>query len=288
MHRFDKIYADLKWALTSPPLVSLHALHQSGAPKSSLFEFTADERRMILARSLAWRDRLVEWIATKHHRRLGMYFEDLLEWALWIARPGAMVHRGVQVSSGGQTSGELDFILSDLRQTIHVEAAIKFYVYDDRDSGLGAFWGPQRNDRLDLKLKKICGQQLKLPVPQEYIAPLNHSVETRAFLRGMLFYGWDIFSHGTFPTVTGVAHHHLRGWWVYADEAEFLWKSEPDIYFLKLDRLEWVSPIEVLDMQRVTQVLSLESEERHVIFVRLKYVQGRFVERDRGFLLRRI
>ena len=191
--------------------------------------------------------------------------------------------RGVQINVDGLTLGELDFVTRSLSRTIHIEAAIKFFIYDPKDTGMGAFWGAQRKDRLDIKLKKICDQQLRLSVPSEYCAPIASEVETRILLKGMLFYPWEMFKNRDFPFIPGLSTNHLRGWWLYEDA--YAVASGADIKWLRLERLEWMSPVYVLDLGRITDVPALDDDHR--IFIRVRVIGSVCQEVDRGFILRR-
>lgn len=77
-----------------------------------------------------------------------------------------LLYENVQVMEGNQTIGELDFIVEDLvaKQTIHMELAYKFYLYDPNISlePINNWIGPNRNDSLKKKLEKLKAKQFPL------------------------------------------------------------------------------------------------------------------------------
>ncbi|TVP87966.1 MAG: DUF1853 family protein [Pseudomonadaceae bacterium] len=147
--------------------------------------------------------------------RLGLYFEDLYEHLLCDLLGWELLGRNLPVREGGRTLGELDFLLRNPHNGAieHHEIAIKFYLgYPDH--GYNLWYGPNANDRLDLKSERLLGHQrslssleatrdmlmgVGLPVPET----------TRVFMPGYLFYPAEV----SLKAPQQVADNHLRGYW---------------------------------------------------------------------------
>lgn len=147
--------------------------------------------------------------------RLGIYFENLVAFLLQYAAKVENLKIGIPVLENKITVGEYDFLFSEPEhnQKMHWEAAVKFYLaYGER------FIGPGGQDRLDLKLRKIFDQQLRLPER----AGLK-DVVSKVFLKGRLFYplkpDWASARETASPALSKT---HLRGWWIRQNELETL------------------------------------------------------------------
>lgn len=90
--------------------------------------------------------------------RLGVYFENLWEFAFRHHPDYELLHRNLPLRADGRTLGELDFVVHHLPSgaTEHWEVAVKFYLQVDAKHWVG----PGLRDRLDIKLARMRDHQL--------------------------------------------------------------------------------------------------------------------------------
>ncbi|PHI21504.1 hypothetical protein CEQ90_01415 [Lewinellaceae bacterium SD302] len=98
-------------------------------------------------------------------RRLGKLVEELIFYQLKKQDSISWICDNLQIQDGKRTIGEIDALFYRNDQAVHLEVAYKFYLYDtleQYDQPLGHWIGPNRNDRLDYKLKKLHDRQFSL------------------------------------------------------------------------------------------------------------------------------
>ena len=112
--------------------------------------------------------------------RLGKLVERFLVHQLQHIPNYTILSENYQVQNGTQTIGELDCLLLEDAQPIHLEIVYKFYLYD-ASVGTTQFehWiGPNRRDSLHKKLTKLKQKQLPLlynPLTQTYLKTLGYN-----------------------------------------------------------------------------------------------------------------
>ncbi len=225
---------DLAWVMRSPNLlVGKNVVSESWCAEA--------------LKRLPGPDKIEEKIAHGYHthgptHRLGIYFETLVHY--WLAEiiHVPVLHTNVQVMGEGRTLGEFDFLFVDPAnsKTTHWETAIKFYLYSEARE---LYFGPAGNDRLDLKMKKIFEQQLPLSRQPE-AAPIFerlglHDVESKAFVKGMLFYPLES-DWRTPPKIKGVSESHARGWWTHFTH-DFLALANQHTRWRILEKAAWLT-----------------------------------------------
>lgn len=154
--------------------------------------------------------------SAKYNRRLGRFFENIVHASLYALYPDAAIYANIQIRKP-YAPGELDFVIVQPKHLIHLEVALKFYLFDPTPLvSLSNFVGPRRNDRLDLKLKKIFGEQLQRHIPAEIreASRPRSRVERRLWLPGMLFYPWLQYFNEDVPLLAELNPGHARGWWM--------------------------------------------------------------------------
>jgi len=187
---------DLAWALASPPLVRLPT-HDCCWPSSDFF-------KQHYLRSLPWLKKLDEdpgeleaLLAAQKDRRMGKYFETL--WYFWLLHNPRyqVVENNVQVIIDGETLGEIDFVLFDTksRQTVHWELAVKFYLGAGPLHEMKSWYGPNRRDRLDIKVAHLSERQSLLSRDKRASHWLStqgiHIEQCAVILKGRLYYPWN-------------------------------------------------------------------------------------------------
>lgn len=165
----------LIWSLTSPNLLT-----EWVTDDAQPFCYPINEDILIeLTRTLFLDDSIT---SLKNHNRLGKTFEQLIFFYLKhlsqsSPKPAITnLNHGVQIKTFGKhkrTLGEIDFLFHDSlnNQSIHLETAVKFYLADvnqlEQLNEQKAWVGPNRKDRLDLKINKLFSNQLTLTKQQE-------------------------------------------------------------------------------------------------------------------------
>ena len=102
---------------------------------------------------------------TKHlsmlQPRLGKLMEHFVLLDLQASEHTHLISSNVQIFNGKTTIGELDCLLIQAGIPIHLEIVFKFYLYDPAlPQELHRWIGPNRNDTLIFKLKKLKEKQL--------------------------------------------------------------------------------------------------------------------------------
>jgi hypothetical protein len=203
--------------------------------------------------------------ALKIHKflRLGHYAEKLL--AFYFSHEGLLYSHGLQVhSEKSETIGEFDFLLYAQGGLLHIELATKFYLFHrsldaSRPMTVFNYLGPNLNDNLGAKMRKILQQQLTLS-QHECARKLVQSkvIAAKALIKGWLFYH---SSDHSLMSVAGIAANHCMGFWWTIDEFEKL--AIP--YALKLDRLQWLAPAQVAPDEVMDRSMILEALHRHFL-----------------------
>ena len=117
--------------------------------------------------------------------RLGKWIEAYTSFQLNAEIDVDIIEENIQIKRDKRTIGELDLLLLKDNEPIHLEIAYKFYLYDTRAtySNPLEYWiGPNRNDSLSQKIKKLNEKQL----------PLLHKAETVSFLKNLNINPFDV------------------------------------------------------------------------------------------------
>ncbi|PIE36912.1 MAG: hypothetical protein CSA54_02785 [Gammaproteobacteria bacterium] len=167
-----QVLADLQWLIRSPVLIAAEGWLDDA--------FCARSWQRCAGSISALRDSSLQTLCgyagfTPRSQRLGEYFEWLVCLWLFVDPEYSLLHRGLVLrGDDGGTLGELDFIVRDLRRdkTIHLEVAVKFYLRVPEALAEPTRWhwrwfGPQPQDRLDLKYSQMQWQQIPLDAPRQ-------------------------------------------------------------------------------------------------------------------------
>ncbi|WP_237113384.1 DUF1853 family protein [Pseudohongiella spirulinae] len=176
------------------------------------------------------------------HYRLGIYFESLYECMMTELLGWTLLTRNLPVRENGSTLGELDFVLLNpgTGDIEHHEIAVKFYMaYPDSKAEHTPWYGPNPDDRLDLKTTHLLERQLQMScLAQTHAALANMGIppphKRRIFLPGYLFYPLDT----PVSAPESVALNHARGSWQYSSELRDDW-----INWVPLVKPHWLGPM---------------------------------------------
>jgi len=98
------------------------------------------------------------------NQRFGHQMESLFLQIIEHMPNYELVIENLQIFDGKNTLGELDFIVKNhtTEKLIHIELAVKFYIYEPNDNELAGFVGPNHHDSLLDKVKKLRDYQFPL------------------------------------------------------------------------------------------------------------------------------
>lgn len=174
-------------------------------------------------------------------KRLGFYFERLYRVLLEDLLGWDVLLQNQQIQSHGQTIGELDFVVHNRAEDRieHHEIAIKYYLGVPEQTQITHWYGPNANDRLDLKTDRMIRLQSQRTTQPETRALLAGAgiaepIVPRIFMPGYLFYptGAQVIAPDSVPA------NHLRGQWCYLSQI-----TPSDIPgWVVLHKPHWIGP----------------------------------------------
>ena len=247
-------------------------------------ELPPDYRQGVSALAVR-RDRLQE-LEQASAQRLGVYFEHLYACLMTEVLGWELLARNVQISDGGRTLGELDFLVRHpgTGEVEHHEIAVKFYL--GAGAGDPCWYGPNSADRFDLKVKRLLEHQVKMashPASQALLSQkgLPLPVRSRVFMPGYLFYP----AARDCPLPAGSADHPLHGYWYRASQCPL--SLEQCVLLRKPD---WLGPWQQSDqpdgVQAMAQAARIAAGEPPRLFAQLEQdSNGMWRECSRFFLV---
>ena len=127
--------------------------------------------------------------------RLGKYIERFVSFQLQQISSIKILAENIQIQKNKITLGEIDCLLLNDLQPIHLEIIYKFYLYDNTvgNNEIEHFIGPNRKDSLIEKLIKLKEKQLPLLYSNEckdYLHTLNlkvSDIKQRVYFKAQLF-----------------------------------------------------------------------------------------------------
>lgn len=281
----DLILSTFENILRLPPLLNVMDFRSAITKgQTDVLQFTLEPR--MIERAITQLTRSPHLTAPierrfSHHAKMpvGRLFEDCVEIALSTAFPNSQVYRNVPVAesiveSSKINAGELDFVIANFRETIHLEVAVKLYLFNKSSAQndvtaptFADFVGPNNRDRLDLKLNKMLGIQLTKDIPD--LVGINHNaaVKRRLLLVGILFYPWQMYwdqnwshDHNHVHNYFHNNHHnhvewycsvklnpaHARSWWIRSHDFQDFLRHEPSSQFVPLPKHHWFASDEFL------------------------------------------
>lgn len=181
--------------------------------------------------------------------RLGKLVEQFVLFELEQKKYTQLLKSNIQIFRGQVTIGELDCLINEQKENIHLEIVYKFYLYDTSFSEeLDRWIGPNRNDSLVQKLDKLKGNQMPLlyqPETSVVLDDLNIKATDfiqRLYFKAQLFVPFE--SESVFPIINNDC---INGFYIQPKDLA-LFKNHTYYVPSKLDWLvephgdvEWVS-----------------------------------------------
>ncbi|EKO3433211.1 DUF1853 family protein [Vibrio fluvialis] len=177
-----------------------------------------------------------EWPAYEGNQRLGFLYQYLCQQLFTATQRYNAVSEEIQLNDEGRTLGSIDFIVKNRKteQYEHWEVAVKFYLLHQ-----GLWYGPNAQDRLDLKLAHMLEHQLPLSASDAFIDayPLWAHAEQNLLMQGRLYI--NPFEPETVPSdCLGFALNssQINGYWCYQDQQDQI--DEP---LYALTKAQWLT-----------------------------------------------
>lgn len=213
---------------------------------------------------------------------LGKWFERVFLAVLHIAFPFGDVAHSVSDGAGG----ELDFVVSEGRNLMHIECAVKFFLHNHLlGNGLESYVGPAGRDRLDLKLKKMRDVQLRRSVPQA--ADYSNSLTRVLWMSGRVHYRCK-FGELIVPRAgpADLMPGHMVGF--YGEYEDIFPRLREDSVLYELPRPWWMTsleglPIGCMNFFDIFDSVILRSEP--VMVVHVKNQTDGVCELERGWVI---
>lgn len=242
-----RIVRDLWWALSSPSLFGF-----SDPESNAVFieKGIANEDPASHLDLLTYLDQnptlLTSYFPNGYGNRLGKYVEKLIYAYLDLHPDYKVILFSHQIKEGKITIGELDLIYQNIKtkSIIHLELAVKFYLGTGNTGKWKNWYGPNAQDRLDLKLNKLLKKQVHMsshPVLEQTWQSLGfRPQEKHILLKGLLFYPKGQLHQAVHASLPD----HLRSFWTI--QGEFEPESKQSIRIIP--RLNWLSENRISDI----------------------------------------
>jgi uncharacterized protein len=167
--------------------------------------------------------------------RLGFIYQHLCKQLFQASGHYCQIAEEVVLNEQGRTVGSIDFILENKlhSQSEHWEVAIKFYLLHQ-----GAWYGPNAQDRLDIKLNRMLTHQLTLSQRSSFrhAYPQWSQLNPHLLMQGRLY--TNPFNNEFIPAKCldyYLNQSQINGCWCYQHQARNITE---DLYLLQ--KSEWM------------------------------------------------
>lgn len=235
---------DLAWTLTSPALLLDAGIAQRHPLAGSHWADHPERLGAWLTHLDQQPEPLLQWLHSSHNQRLGHYYERLWQFALQRAPGIRLLAANLPIRQGQLTLGELDLLLEDRDGLHHLELAVKFYLgLEHGDRSRHDHWlGPGSQDRLDIKLQRICEHQLQIcstACAQSVLSELTcEAIDSAFWLGGYLFQPWNADP----KSPAGANPEHLKGYWLRQRDWPAFLSHHPNTRWQPQPRHVWLAP----------------------------------------------
>ena len=150
----------------------------------------------------------------------------------------------VQIQNGKITVGEIDCILTENEQPIHLEIIYKFYLHDETfgTTEIEHWIGPNRNDNLVKKLTKLKDKQLPL-LYNSFTIPLlkklklkPENIAQRVYFKAQLFVPYQL-KNSSFNLINNEC---IQGFYIHFNEL----KQFLDCKFFIPSKINWLQKVQ--------------------------------------------
>jgi len=240
---------EMGWSLFGPAIFT-RSLEEMETP----WRIHEDEEALWILKSLEKNpEPLKAFLYSRGDKRLGARFEALWHYFFEQHSFYRILASNFQIGDKSRTFGSLDFLIEDshCREIIHLELAVKFYLFMSTAPGTGLekWIGPNPDDTLGTKLDHLMGHQLPLtttetaraalksrglPIPEKHVA----------IVKGCLFHP----ARSALKTPPPVNPDHPRGEWLRLSAIDTVGQAFADARFGIVDKTLWLDPAPRLDL----------------------------------------
>jgi hypothetical protein len=249
----EKLYLDLKWLIESNSLISKNYAKKR---EVSLFEVQYDfekNKNKILTE-------LPEFVELHlKSTRLGLYFETLFQYFLEkIINVSELEHnKFISKANSKNQAGALDFFFKEHSKFVHLEMAVKFYLFNYTEKNLSmAFVGPEGIDRFDIKTDKIFNEQLELSKKISFDSDISRQI----LFKGIIFYNFFENELSLNSEIDFLASSHQKEVWIKEqDLKKYLSLVDSKTCFKLLKKIDWINTTSDKNLQ----TLSIDDLYKH-------------------------
>eukprot|EP01030_Chromulinospumella_sphaerica_P026106 gene26106-26281_t len=126
---------DLAWVILAPPMLAQTPWPQRHPLAGSDWVQQPAALEQWLRRLDQDSSALLHWLSLARTRRLGLYYEQLWQFALHAAPGVELLAANLAIREEGRTLGELDVVIRDAEGDHHLELAIKLYLGPAQSDG---------------------------------------------------------------------------------------------------------------------------------------------------------
>lgn len=241
---------DLAWACFEPALMNSPQLSGDGQSVANCGLLLTPARRLWLRAVDEDPSALIAHIAGIRSHRLGIYFEGLWHFFLQQDTLVDLVAHNLPVHDQGRTIGEFDCIYycHERRRHFHLELAVKYFLSNRTVTNAGQtsrwqeWWGPECQDRLDLKIAHLMDRQIQLADTPPALALLSQlgvpNVAREVEIKGYLF---QSTADKLLPPYGYNADRSLSQWVHLQQLAQYCARQDWHA-FMHLPKSQWLSP----------------------------------------------
>lgn len=166
--------------------------------------------------------------------RLGFIYQEMCNRLFDSHNDFEVLAEEVQLFSGKETIGAIDFLLKHHGHIEHWEVAIKFYLLK------GNLWyGPDSRDRLDKKLNRMLTHQLTMSEIDAFQLQFPHlqNIDKKLLMQGRLY--TNPFQSEAIPNLClgyTIQPENIQGNWCYFHQIERI--GEP---LYRIDKIDWIA-----------------------------------------------
>ena len=157
----------------------------------------------------------------------------------------------LQIQNGKKTIGEIDFIIEQNGNPVHLEVCYKYYLFDPKIEGdeIDKSIGPNRRDSFILKLRKLKEKQFPLlqnEVTQQHLTELGittDEISQQVIFKAQLY----LPANSEFNNTLAIEESNIQGYYYRLHElieysnCKFYIPMKPDWLMEPLTQIDWLN-----------------------------------------------
>lgn len=179
---------------------------------------------------------IAEAVGLRASHRVGYYFEELVAAYLRSHPDVSDLRHGIQVQEGKRTLGEVDFLFSWRGRKMHLETALKFFLFLEEGAENGSRYpGPNARDSFEQKWSRM--ENVQIPFGRAHFPEVE---ESHLLVKGIVFYPPDSVRPGSVPD--GMNADHRVGEWIRFSDLDLWLETRGEVSASILEKPFWLSP----------------------------------------------